>query len=163
MFTDSIHISFFFRNCFVAPGVLARRAVRQAVRVDWLWGIAAVAIMGLLAWAGFRIEPHWVSKDGHRFLCSGQLLSHLGEPLGRWRETRIIVDRDGQIQVDQKRLLRRKSSMWALSGESPDPPKRRSVFLLRGHDADGQTRMLALRLPTKSRAIPVLRDVMQRR
>lgn len=132
--------------------------------MDWLWGVAALVAVGLLAWLGFRIEPHWVSKDASRFLCNGQLMSHLGEPVSRWRETRVLVDPSGQVQIDQKRFpFRRDSAMWSVTAESPDPPKGRAVFLLRGHDAAGQTQLLAIRLPTKSRAIPVLRDLLAAR
>jgi hypothetical protein len=129
--------------------------------MDWLFGLLALAIMAALAWVGFRLEPHWVSKDGHRFLCSGQIMSPLGQPLGRWRETRVIVDQRGDLQVDQKRMMRRKSSIWRVKAESPDPPKRRAVFLLSSHEHDGQADMLALKLPANSRAIPVLRDTMK--
>jgi hypothetical protein len=127
--------------------------------MDWLFGLLALAIMAALAWVGFRLEPHWVSKDGHRFLCSGQLMSHLGQPQGRWRETRVIVDHRGDLQVDQKRMMRRRSSIWRVKAESPDPPKRRAVFLLSNHESAD---MLALKLPANSRAIPVLRDTMNR-
>lgn len=137
--------------------------MRHTRRMDWLWAALGIAGMGLLAWLGFRIEPHWVSKDAHRFLCTGQLMSHLGEPVGRWRETRVIINSSGDAQVDQKRFLRRNSSMWSVSAESPEPPRRRVVFLLRGHTADGQSAMLALKLPTKSRAIAVLRQAMAMR
>jgi hypothetical protein len=131
--------------------------------MDWVWAIAAIAVVSLLGWIGFRIEPHWVSKDAHRFLCNGQLMSHLGEPVTRWRETRVIVESAGQVQVDQRRFpFRRTSAMWAVSGESPEPPRGRVVFLLRGHDEVGQTQLMALRLPAKSRAIPVLREALAR-
>jgi hypothetical protein len=130
--------------------------------MDWLWAALGIVAMGLLAWLGFRIEPHWVSKDAHRFLCGGQLMSHLGQPVGRWRETRVIIDASGTAQVDQKRFLRHNSSVWSVSAESPQPPPRRVVFLLSGHTADGRPAMLALKLPTKSRAIEVLREAMRK-
>lgn len=129
--------------------------------MDWLWALLAITGLGLLAWLGFRIEPHWVSKDAHRFLCSGQLMSHQGLPLGRWRETRVIVHSNGDAQVDQKRFMRRNTGMWTVSAESPEPPRKRAVFLLRG-TADGQPAMLALKLPTNSRAVEVLRNAVRR-
>jgi hypothetical protein len=128
--------------------------------MDWFWGVAAVAILALLAWLGFRIEPHWVSKDARRFLCNGQLMNHLGLPTARWRETRVIVQSNGDVVVDQKRFMRHNSSAWTLTAESPDPPRGRAVFLLRGHDPQGQTQLMALRLPVKSRAIEVLREAL---
>ena len=75
----------------------------------------------------------------------------------------MIVDPRGDLQIDQKRMMRRKSSIWRVSAESPDPPKRRAVFLLSGHDSEGQPDMLALRLPANSRAIAVLRELDARR
>jgi hypothetical protein len=129
--------------------------------MDWLFGVLALAVMAGLAWVGFRLEPHWVSKDGRRFMCSGQIMSRLGQPNGRWRETRVIIDQRGEVQVDQKRMMRRRSSRWTVQAESPDPPKRRAVFLLSSHDNDGHADMLALRLPANSRAIPVLRESMK--
>jgi hypothetical protein len=130
--------------------------------MDWLWAILALAVMGLLAWIGFRIEPHWASKDGHRFLCSGQLLSKQGEPLSRWRETHVVVGPGTSVQVEQKRMMRRHGSTWTLSAESPDPPSKRVVFVATGHDPDGRPAMMALKLPDNSKALPVLRDIVSR-
>jgi hypothetical protein len=113
-----------------------------------------------LTWVGFRIEPHWVSKDPRRFLCNGQLLSNIGEPTGRWKETRVLVGTHGSVQADQKRFLRRNFSNWTITAESPDPPRRRAVFLLRGNDAEGRAAMMALRLPATSRAVPILREAL---
>ena len=97
--------------------------------MDWLWTILAIGVMGLLAWVGFRIEPHWSSKDGRRFLCSGQLLSTRGEPLGRWRETNVSITADGSFHIEQKRMmLRRHGSTWTmglLSLQSGKRSKRR--------------------------------------
>ena len=126
--------------------------------MDWLWTILAIAVMGLLAWVGFRIEPHWSSKDGRRFLCSGQLLSTRGEPLGRWRETNVSITADGSFHIEQKRMmLRRHGSTWTMATESDDPPRKRAVFLLTGHDDDGRPAMMALKVPDDSKALPVLR------
>jgi hypothetical protein len=130
--------------------------------MDWLWAILALAVMGLLAWIGFRIEPHWASKDGRRFLCSGQLLSKQGEPLSGWRETHVLVGQGTTVQVEQKRMMRRHGSSWNLSGESPDPPRKRVVFLATGHDGDGRPAMMALKLPDDSKALPVLREMLTR-
>jgi hypothetical protein len=129
--------------------------------MDWLYGLLTIAVLALLVWVGFRMEPHRVSKDGRFMLCSGQMLSPQGDPLTKWRETRVIIEKDGQLQVDQKRMMRRKSRMWTLSAESPEPPKRRALFLLKSHDNDGQPIMMAIRMPDKSRAVPVLRDILK--
>jgi MYXO-CTERM domain-containing protein len=136
---------------------------RQAVTMDWLWGLLGLGGLGLLAWLGFKIEPHWVSKDGQRMLCSGQYMNHLGMPSGRWRETRVFIDDEGNAMVDQKKMLRHNASVWTVTAESPDPPPRRAIFLLRGRTDDGQSAMLALKLPAKSKGNDTLRQAIARR
>lgn len=130
--------------------------------MDVVWGLLVLGGLALLAWIGFRIEPHWVSKDGRRMLCSGQTMNHLGMPSGRWRETRVYVDDEGKAIIDQKKMLRHTATVWTVTAESPDPPKRRTVFLLRSH-ADGRSAMLALKLPATSRANETLRRAMGQR
>ncbi|MEZ5248022.1 MAG: hypothetical protein R2713_02050 [Ilumatobacteraceae bacterium] len=63
--------------------------------MEYVWLALAVAVMVFLAWVGFRIEPHWVSKDRSRFICNAQLLTEQGEPVGRFRETKILVEPTG--------------------------------------------------------------------
>lgn len=128
--------------------------------MEYLWLAGSIALCVGLGWVAVKIEPHWVSRDGRRMLCMGQLLDHQGTPRGRWRETRVIIPTSGQLQVDQKRLLRRSTSYWSLEQQAPPPSgrSRKAVFLLRGHDPDGSAALLALKLPAKSRAVPVLQE-----
>ncbi len=128
--------------------------------MDVLWLLLAIALCAFVAWLGFLIEPHWVSRDGKRFLCNGQKLSVRGEPIGRWHETRVIVGTRGQLQIDQKRFMRRTSSSWTLEGEAPARLRRKRVFLLRGHDDKGLAIMLALRMPASSRAVNTLEQLL---
>lgn len=128
--------------------------------MDLVWLVVAVALCGSLAWFGMRIEPHWVSKDGRRFICQSQLVTPHGDALGRWRETRVEITPDDELCVIQKRLFRRQRSYWELAAESPDPPRRRAIFLLRGRD--DTTSMLTLRMPAKSRALDGLRALTRR-
>lgn len=137
--------------------------VGQAGAMDWLLSGLAIAVLAAMAWGAYHLEPHWASKDGTRCLCSGQMLSSRGEPDGRWRETRVFIGQHGHVQVDQKRFMRRASSAWTLTAESPSPPKRRVLFLLSSEGGDGPPQMLALKLPTNSRAVPVLREALQQR
>lgn len=130
--------------------------------MEIVWFAIAIAVCGLLGWLAFRIEPHWVSKDGHRFLCNAQRLTARGEPETRWRETRVIVNNADQVQVDQKRFMRRTSTFWQVVSRSEDPPRGREVFLLTGFDDRGTPVMLALRLPKKSRAVATLQRLLAR-
>jgi hypothetical protein len=131
--------------------------------VEALWLILAVAVMAGFAWLGFRIEPHWVAKDLSRFLCNAQLMTDKGEPVGRWRETKILVEPNGELIVDQRKWMRRQASSWRVVAESESPPRRRAVFLLRGHDPKGVAAMLAVRLPASSKAVPILKNLVGKR
>lgn len=123
--------------------------------------ILALGLCAFLAWLGFRIEPHFVSKDGERFLCVGQKMNMQGDHLGRWRETRVVVDRGGKLQIDQKRFMRRSTTFWTVEAQSPAAPKRKAVFLLKGHDDQGLPMLLALRMPAKSRAVSTLSSLIR--
>jgi len=118
--------------------------------------ILVVAVCVALAWLGLRMEPHYVSKDGKRFLCMGQKLNAKGEELGRWRETRVVIDHKGAIQADQKRFMRRTTTFWRIEGRTTGGSRRKATFLLKGHDDHGLPALLALRLPAKSRAVDSL-------
>ncbi len=131
--------------------------------MEYVWLVLAVAVMAGLAWVGFRIEPHWVAKDHSRFLCNAQLLTERGDPVGRFRETKILVESNGEMLVDQRKRFRRSMSSWRVVAESETPPRNRSVFLLRGHDPHGVPAMLAVRLPAKSPMAPKLREFIGRR
>jgi hypothetical protein len=124
--------------------------------VEIVWFAIVVAVCAAFGWLAFRIEPHWVSKDGRRFLCNAQRITTGGEPETRWRETRVIVSDANRIQVDQKRFMRRTSTFWKVASRSQDPPRGREVFLLTGFDDRGNPVMLALRLPKNSRAVGTL-------
>ena len=135
----------------------------QAADVGALWIVGFVAALASMYYIAFRIEPHWASKDGRRFLCNAQPISVHGEVEGRARETRVIVRPDGWLQLDQKRRMRKRvSEVWAVSGRSPDPPPRRAVYLLRSRGDDGSAGQMALRLPSTSRAVAVLDALIER-
>lgn len=133
------------------------------MRVDVVWIVLFFAGMAALWWLAYRIEPHYSSKDGRRFLCTAQELVG-GEPNGRPRETRVIVMDDGALHCSQKRMMRRSGNLWVLVGKSPTPPKRLEVFVAQqfedGRAAQGQ---LAIRVPRKSRVVQVLDAALARR
>jgi hypothetical protein len=128
--------------------------------VDVLWVLLALGLCAGLMYLGYRIEPHYVSKDGRRFLCTGQQVSTHGIPDGRRREVRISVLPDGQLQMDVKRGMRLSISMWTLEGKSAEPPPRRAVYVLRGNDEHGATQRMIIRMPLTSRAVTTLDTVL---
>jgi len=125
--------------------------------MELVWfALAVIAGVGMM-YGATRIEPHWVSRDGERFVCNVQLIGPLGDPQTKYHEARIVVLSDGTLQVDEKRRFRgHATQLWRMDAKSPSPPRGREIYLLRGRDSDGDPITLAVRLPTKSRAIATL-------
>lgn len=138
--------------------------MRQAVHVAVVVFIGIVVVCAAMVYAAVLLDPHWVSKDGQRFLCAAQYIGQYGEPQERMRETRIIVLSDGTLEVSQKRMRRRRTSLWRLVGKLPDPPRNKVVYVLeeRGEPRNNAA-ALAVRLPEKSRAVTTLDAVLERK
>lgn len=114
-------------------------------------GVLAVLI-GLLI-ALNRLEPHWVSRDGHRFISRAQFIDERGLPHGRWHDYRFSIDLNGSVEAQRRGLLGlRHRSYWQVWTKSDELQRRRLVFVLRSTDNE----ILAVRVPPKSRAVPVL-------
>ncbi len=129
-----------------------------------LWIVVPLAVVSGLYWLSTRIEPHWVSKDGRRFMCNVQPITVQGAAEGRPRETRVIVRPDGLLQLDRRRAMRRRiTEVWTVAGKSPDPPARRTIYVLNARGDDGSAGQLAVWLPSASRAVPVLDELLRQR
>src|SRR4051794_26371976 len=137
--------------------------IGQAVAVDVVWVVLGIGLCAGLIYLGYRIEPHRVSKDGKRFLCTGQRLAPGGDTDGRKREVWITVLDGGQLQVDIKRRMHHDLSHWTLEGKAPNPPSGRAVYVLRTVNNLGALDRMAIRLPAKSKAVSVLDDVITNR
>ncbi|CAB4881627.1 unannotated protein [freshwater metagenome] len=141
--------------------------------------LSFLAIAGgcvFLLWIAYRMEPHWVSKDGERMVCYGQGLGRNGQADARWREVRVAKVSNDTLEIRPRRggitstprreamanprqtlsRRRRAPSYWKVIGRSDTPPRRRVVFLLDGNHDPDMPEMFALRLPPNSRAIPLL-------
>lgn len=128
----------------------------RVVMSDLLWIVGFVAVLAGLYYVAFRIDPHWVSKDGHRFVCHGQLVDRYGNTLQNWREFRFEVIEHKRIFARRRsRWTRRNEGVWRVSAKSDNPPKNREVYLLASADSDN-TDQMAIRLPASSRAVEVL-------
>ena len=141
-----------------------------------LWFLAIIAVCGLCLWFAFRIEPHWASKDGSRFVCFGQALTSHGVPIGRWREMRIsrvggdsleVRPRRGSLTMDKtsmpspKSMLTRrntKASYWKVIGRTQEH-RNKVIYMLNGSNDADLPAMIALRLPSKSRAVKTLEEL----
>jgi hypothetical protein len=129
-----------------------------------LWVVVPIVLVGGMYWLSFRIEPHWVSKDGRRFVCNVEPISAPGVADGKAMEARIVVQHDGRLRLSHRRVLRKTlDETWQLVAKSPNPPKHKAVYVLNALDDDGSAGQLALRLPEDSRAVPVLDDILAHR
>lgn len=79
-----------------------------------------------------------------------QPLGQRDEPDGRWREMRVAAD--GTTITLSSRGLGSLSlrGTYRVRGKSPQPPRRRAIYILEGE------RRILLRVPSNSRAVPVL-------
>jgi hypothetical protein len=119
--------------------------------------IGAVAVCVAMLVAASRMEPHWASKDGERFIARVQVLGPHDVPDGAWREMRFLVD--GRSLIAGSRGFRgaRLRGHYSVVGKSPSPPKKKAIYVL-----SGPQRVL-LRLPENSRAIPHLDAMLSER
>lgn len=131
--------------------------------MEVLWLLLAVAVCAGLLYIGYRMEPHHVSKDGTRFLTTGQRLSQQGTTDGRKREVWVSVQPNGQLQVDVKRRMHHDLSYWSIEGKAPEPPPRREVYVLRSLDTFGKTQRMTIKVPAHSRSVAVLDEVLSNR
>ena len=143
----------------------SRREIGHAVPVEYVYFALLLVGMAGLWWVAYRMEPHWSSKDGRRFLCISQELPEGFSP-GRRREARVTVLDDGTLIVGQKRAMRRRQSTWTLEGKGDSAGTgrgARAVYLARERvDGKGGMRM-ALRLPVNSRSVSVLDALLSER
>jgi len=131
---------------------------------DWVWTVLFLGLVLGMWLLSTRMEPHYSSKDGRRFMANAQEIVD-GKPVGRMRETRVQVMQDGLLYCARKKLIRRDTAEYVLVGASPNPPRRRRVYLAHAMN-DGMTSSaseLAIRVPEKSRVVPVLDEVLAQR
>lgn len=128
--------------------------------VDYVWIALIIVVMGAMWWVAYRMEPHWVSRDGTRFLCTAQELDGVNA-VGHPRETRVLITGDGALYVTQKRRMRRKTTMWTLMAKAPAAPRRMQVYVAKHREAGNPIEShLAIRIPAKSRCIAILDDLL---
>ena len=126
---------------------------------DVLWIVGFVALLAGLYYAAFRVDPHWVSKDGQRFVCHAQLVDRYGNTLHNWREFRFeVIDPKRIFARRRSRWTRRSEGVWRVAAKSDNPPRNREVYLLESAESDN-TDQMAIRLPASSRAVQVLESM----
>jgi len=114
-----------------------------------------MSAIGLLAWVGWGLEPHWASRDGRKFMCRMQRST--GDETGRprWQDVKVAVD-DGELFVlARSRRARDLRGRWRVVGAVDDEQRKRRIYEVRGDDGDGAS----LRVPRTSRCVPVLDEL----
>ena len=113
------------------------------------------AIVGLLAWLGWGLEPHWAAKDGRRFMCRMQLVPLDAHERTRWHDVKVSVDEGELFVFARSRRAGDLRGTWRVVGAVDDPAKRRRIFELRNRNDDAAS----LRVPQNSRCVPVLNQL----
>ncbi len=120
------------------------------------WFLGAVVVCGGLLYLAHRIEPHWVAKDGTRFITTAQPIDRTGASMGRVREVRVAILADGNLIVSRRTMLKTRSGIWRVQAKAPTPPRGRELYLLRPVPDDPMDDLLTLRVPSNSRVVPTL-------
>lgn len=166
-------------------------AVGEAGAVkDTVSFLAFVGVLAALVWLGWRYEPHWCSKDGQHFTArtrpvftDGHLRSNAGRDLEsgratllgafsggggggggssasafaqRWRDARVFVDGDRVQLITRVGRLRRPLPPARVVARAESPHHRRAVYLIESDP------LREIRLPTSSRAVAVLDELVAR-
>jgi hypothetical protein len=121
------------------------------------WAVVLLGTAGTLFWLSSRLEPHWCSPDGAQFTCRVQEIDATGRPVSRWYEARAEVV-EGKVAIRKKVLMRKGEAVdpRTVSARSDHPPRGRAIYLLPGEP------LLAVRIPTSSRAVTCLDAILTR-
>ena len=115
-----------------------------------LWGVGAVAVCAVLLYVAYAIEPHWVAKDGRRFLTTSEIVDRHGATVGRRREVRGTLLGDGTVMLGKRALMRTKRARYRVRGKSPQVSRGRQQYVLEEVPDDPMGDLLILRIPIKS-------------
>jgi hypothetical protein len=126
--------------------------------------VVAIAIVVFLFWLASRIEPHWSSRDGHRFVCRVQSLEtgrsgvSTAAGSGRWVEARASVEADRVVLVRKVVVRGRPVAAPARVIKRIEPAIRgKAMWVL-----DDGDQLLALRVPVRSNVVPVMDELIGR-
>ena len=136
-------------------------SVLAVALLDVLGLIAVLGACGGMLYLANRIEPHWVAKDGRRFMAVAQDIDQFGQPSGRKREVRVHVEPDEDaLFVRGRSMVRPSSGIWTVHAKSPKPPRGRIVYVLKKISGDGAFDTMMMRFPEKSRMIPRMEEML---
>jgi hypothetical protein len=119
-----------------------------------LWFIGLAVVCAGLFYVAYVLEPHWVAKDGSRFLTTSETIDHEGKVVTKRREVRGTIMSDGLIMLGKRTVLRTRTSLWRLVGKQSDVRRGRLRYVLDTVPRDEFGEQLVLRVPPKSRLVP---------
>ncbi len=118
-----------------------------------LWFVLGVAACAALLYLAYAIEPHWVAKDGSRFLTTSETIDHEGKVVSRRREVRGTIMNDGLIMLGKRSMLKTHSSLWRVAGKAPEIKRGRLLYILDTVPPDPMGEQMLLRVPRSSRLV----------
>jgi len=121
-----------------------------------LWFVIGVVACAALLYVAYRMEPHWVAKDGSRFLATSETIDHEGKVVTRRREVRGTIMSDGLIMLGKRSMMRTRSSLWRIAGKAPEVKRGRLLYILDTVPPDPMGERLILRIPRSSKLVPRL-------
>lgn len=125
--------------------------------LNFLSTVGFLAVLGLLARLAFGTDPHWCSRDGHRFSCRARIISETDGAMSRWVDARASVTPDGQLYLRPRGLSRHKiHGEWPVVGTTEGTDPKRKIYVLR------RNTMITIRVPAKSRCVPVLDSIVRK-
>jgi hypothetical protein len=121
-----------------------------------LWFVIGVGACAALLYLAYVIEPHWVAKDGSRFLTTSETIDHQGKVVSRRREVRGTIMSDGLIMLGKRSMLKTRSSLWRIAGKAPERKRGRLLYILDTVPPDPMGEQMILRIPSSSKLVPRL-------
>ena len=113
--------------------------------------VGAVAVCLVMLYLAHVIEPHWVAKDGRRFVATSETVDRNGTTIGRRREVRGAIRDDGTLVLGHRELLRTRHTQFRLRSKSPQESRGRQQYVLEPVPPDPAGELVVLRIPPNSR------------
>lgn len=109
-----------------------------------LTSLLFVGLLVVLVWLGRRHEPHWVDRDGGRFISRARLLDERGGRPGRWQPVRGGVGRSALVLQPGFTGSRAIAGSYTVLGRAADDHHGHVLYTLQGE------RLALLRIPRSS-------------
>lgn len=109
-----------------------------------LTSLLFVVLLAALVWIGRRHEPHWVDRDGSRFISRARVLDARGGRPGRWQPVRGGVGGTALVLQPGFTGSRTIAGTYTVLGRAADDHHGHVLYTLQGD------RLALLRIPRSS-------------